>query len=235
MHEPLSLRLFYPFLGLRLGKGKQLNQFGNWKGSCAVCGTMKTGTKGLFCSTFGICDGRPFECQSVWCGSCYVAHPNDNFHINLPTYHLGFAWETEQDKTRFNVAHDGDHLICAFQCDTCLFYMLTQRFPHPQVLKDNTLLCCIRRANLKSVRILKEVGIEPKYQPLGPYSLKDVQGVSVAITMLLESLDPGMHALYTQYETIRKLRAAYSNAFMASVEAQISTFTLGRATAKVFF
>ena len=209
-----------------------------------MCGSIRTGTKGLFCANFGSCKGRPFRCRSV---------PNDNFRINLPIDHSGFVWETEQDKTRFNVARDGDHLMCAFQCDTCLFYLLTHRFPHPQVQKDNILLCCIRRANLdalwgrepktvynnrreveKSVRILNEVGIQPKYQPLGPYPLKDVQGVSVALAMLLKSLDPGRHALYTQYETIRKLRAAYSNAFMASVEAQIATSTLGRTTAKAF-
>jgi hypothetical protein len=39
------------------------------------------------------------------------------------------------------------------------------------------------------------------------------------IAMLLKSLEPGNHDLqYQQFETIRKLRAGYSNMYMASCE-----------------
>jgi len=41
--------------------------------------------------------------------------------------------------------------------------------------------------------------------------------MGVAIAMLLKSLEPGRYNLqYQQFETVRKLRAAYANTYMAS-------------------
>lgn len=70
---------------------------------------------------------------------------------------------------------------------------------------------------------------------LGPYPDEDVQGISVAVAMLVESMKPGRHyQAYTQFETMRKLCAAYFNMFHASARSNIDTITLGRDTAKSF-
>lgn len=52
--------------------------------------------------------------------------------------------------------------------------------------------------------------------------------------MLLRSLDPGRYAAYSQFETIRKLRSAYSNAYLASAKACEVSATMGRASTKYF-
>jgi hypothetical protein len=51
--------------------------------------------------------------------------------------------------------------------------------------------------------------------------------------MLVKSTQPGKHdPRYTQFETLRKLRAAYSNYYHASVISAETSMTLGRDTAK---
>jgi len=56
----------------------------------------------------------------------------------------------------------------------------------------------------------------------------------VAIAMVMKSLEPGKYAAHQQFETIRKLRAAYSNAFMASLAGTNSLRTVGGDRAKYF-
>jgi hypothetical protein len=87
------------------------------------------------------------------------------------------------------------------------------------------------------MKMWQEVGLAPDLllPALGPYPDEDVQGVSVAVAMLVKSTKPGRHNdTYTQFETMRKLRAAYSNTFHASARSNIDTLTLGRDTAKSF-
>jgi hypothetical protein len=43
---------------------------------------------------------------------------------------------------------------------------------------------------------------------------------------LLKSREPGRYAPYQQFETIRKLRAGFSNVFMASLEGSSSLRTM---------
>jgi hypothetical protein len=50
----------------------------------------------------------------------------------------------------------------------------------------------------------------------------------------MKSLEPGKYAAHQQFETIRKLRAAYSNAFMASLAGTNSLRTVGGDRAKYF-
>ena len=116
------------------------------------------------------------------------------------------------------------------------------------------MLICLRRANLdafwsrepstvssnrremdKMVKISEELGVDPPFVPLGPFPTMDIQGVSVAVHMLRRSLDPGKYAAYSQFETIRKFRSTYSNAYMASVEGCMGASSLGRNTPKTFF
>ncbi len=122
----------------------------------------------------------------------------------------------------------------------------------PHLLRDDVLLCCIRRANLDSVwgrevqtvnanlrtikqliRVWERAGLEPQLPALGPFPVKDSLGMGVAVGMLLKSLEPGKYnEHYEQFETIRKLRASYSNLYMASVEGVSSMRTVGGDRAK---
>jgi len=117
-------------------------------------------------------------------------------------------------------------------------------------------MCCLVRANLDAfwgranttvlanrrnldqlVKLWDEVGLTPDHllPPLGPYPDKDVQGVGVAVAMLVKSTKPGRHNhAYTQFETMRKLCAAYSNMFHASARSNTETLTLGRDVSKSF-
>lgn len=65
-------------------------------------------------------------CLRVWCGDCYTSHPLDKFHVNTPVDEAGYEWLVkDSDAQRFRVGHNGDHLITPFQCDWCLFRLLT--------------------------------------------------------------------------------------------------------------
>ncbi len=121
--------------------------------------------------------------------------------------------------------------------------------------KDSQLLCCIIRANLDAfwaresdtvnancrnldqlIKLWKGVDMTPKVlPPLGPYPNEDVFGMSVAVAMLMKSLQPGRHDKdYTQFETLRKLRAAYSNLYHASVVSAATSMTLGHDKTKSY-
>jgi hypothetical protein len=69
---------------------------------------------------------------------------------------------------------------------------------------------------------------------LGPFPSQDVFGVTAAVAMLAKSLEPGRYKNYTQFESMRKLRSAYSNLFHASATGSVSMLTLGRDSAKTF-
>jgi len=129
---------------------------------------------------------------------------------------------------------------------------LQGRDPLKADAKDDLLLCCIRRANLDAVwgrethtvqatlrslsqltRQLSLVGLHPNLPPLGPYPLEDLFGVRVAVGMLLKSASPGRHSEhYQQYESIRKLRAGFSNVYMASLVGTQCLRTIGGERAK---
>jgi len=182
----------------------------------------------------------------VWCGGCYTSHPLDRFPRHIPADEGGFEWQTPEDALRYTHARDGDHLLTPFQCDLCVFRNLHGRNPIPGIHRDDALLCCIRRVNLDAVwgrepstvsntlrgavhlkQQWTKVGLDPTFPPLGPYPVKDSFGFSVAIGMVLKSLEPGRYDAYQQYETIRKLRAAYSNIYMTSREGGASLRSFG--------
>jgi hypothetical protein len=149
-------------------------------------------------------------------------------------------------------AREGGHLLTPFQCNLCMFRNLQGRDPLKAYAKDDLLLCCIRRANLDAVwgrethtvqttlrslsqltRQLLIVGLHPNLPPLGPYPVEDLFGVRVAVGMLLKSLNPGRHSeSYQQFKTIPKLRAGYSNVYMASVIGTQCLRTIGGERAK---
>jgi hypothetical protein len=208
---------------------------------------------GLFCANFVSSRQCWSPCHSVWCGSCYTPHPLDRFHRFIPVDEAGFEWRPASDQLRHMQAHDGSHLIVPFQCDLCMFRNLTGRNPLLDTPSDDLLLCCIRRVNLDAVwgrepataeatlRAAKQlvllwdkVGIsQPFMLPArGPFPVGDSFGVGVAIAMVLKSLEPGRYATHQQFETIRKLRAGFSNLYMSSVAGAATLRTVGTDRAK---
>jgi hypothetical protein len=169
----------------------------------------------------------------VWCGACYTAPPNNLFHHAQPSNESGFHWRSNKDKDRHLFAWDGDNLITPFQCDLCVFWNLKGRNPTTQ---DDFLMACIRQVSLdalwgresatvestlcatkQTLAALKQVRLTPPYPPLGPYPVGDTLGYTIAIAIIIKSRSAGRYATYQQFESIRKLRAGFSNVFMASV------------------
>jgi hypothetical protein len=183
----------------------------------------------------------------VWCGECYTPHPLDKFFQYTPSDEGGFDWRPQDDLLRHRQARDGDMLLTPFQCDLCVFQNLQHRNPSPHNPKDDLLLCCIRRANLDAVwgrepqtvqatlraakqmiLMWQQVGLVPSFPALGPFPVSDSFGMNIAIAMLLKSLEPGRyHDSYQQFETIRKLRAGFSNIYGVSLEGTSCLRTVG--------
>jgi hypothetical protein len=222
-----------------------------------ACGTRRRGVQGLFCSNFGASRGPGFSvCHRAWCGGCYTPHPMDNFHIFVPKDESGFEWRKNPgDKARYKVARNGDHLVTPFQCHFCHFQILTLRNPIPGDPRDEMLLCCLVRANLDAcwgretstidanrrnllqvIQTWKRMGKKPHVlPPLGPHAPQDLFRMAAAVSMLMKLTQPGRHdETYTQFESLRKLRAAYSNSYHASAHNSITAMMLGRDTAKSF-
>jgi hypothetical protein len=206
--------------------------------------------KGLFCANFAFDRNGWKACKSVWCGTCYTPPENVKFYKHEIVDEGGFHWVRIKDMNRHCSARDGDNLVTPFQCDTCVFRNLQGRNPSSH---DQLLLECIRQANLdalwgretatvsatlrsvtQTIKALQQVQVRPPYPPLGPFPTSDTMGYAVAIAMLLKSRERGRYAEYQQFESIRKLRAGYSNVYMASLKGVESLRTVGGDKAKHF-
>ena len=51
---------------------------------------------------------------------------------------------------------------------------------------------------------------------MGPFHVRDTQGIGLAVVMLLRSLDRGRHQSTLQFESVRKMRSSFSNIWHAS-------------------
>ena len=60
-------------------------------------------------------------CRSCWCAECFVPLGKTNYPIKKTLDEEGNAIERDEDKGRFLVGRDGDHLMNPFQCETCQF------------------------------------------------------------------------------------------------------------------
>ncbi len=65
----------------------------------------------------------------------------------------------------------------------------------------------------KLLQLLASLGVPPNLPRVGPYSLDDTFGYGIGVAMVLKSREPGCYAHYQQYETIRKLRACFTNLY----------------------
>jgi hypothetical protein len=84
-------------------------------------------------------------CGNVWCGDCYVPHPNDPFPVqDLPEEEEGIEAELNEDHANAR-GRDGDHLMgVPFECDLCHFRNVKKRDPILSDPEDGYTLLCIR-------------------------------------------------------------------------------------------
>jgi hypothetical protein len=158
------------------------------------------------------------------------------------------AWgKKHRSPNDFLVGRDGDHLLVPFECDLCVFRKLQGRNPVATNPQDSLLSACIRRANLDAfwsrakgtaganrdkvafaIKMSALVGLLGPYESDGPLPEDDHCGYEVAIEMLLHSRRSGSYSeAYTQFDTIRKLRSAFSNYCRASAKSNRSSAALG--------
>ena len=160
----------------------------------------------------------------------------------------------DKDKDRFLIGREGDHLVTMFQCDLCHFRNMVGRSPQASFGSDDLLLRFIRRANLdalwsrepgtikntaREVRNLRDkariFGLDANQMlpKMGPFPVRDVHGMSVAVCILLRSLDAGRNETTIQFSTTQKMKTAYANVWRASVNGGEGAVVV-RDTAKLF-
>ena len=102
-------------------------------------------------------------------------------------------------------------------------------------MEDVRLIVAIRRAKLDTFwarysgtvietkreganigRLGASVGLVKLFPAMGPFPLQDTHGIGIAVCLLQRSLDKGRYRDILQFETVRKLRSAFSNIWHAS-------------------
>jgi hypothetical protein len=143
----------------------------------------------------------------------------------------------------FAVAQPRYNLFCTFQCEFCHFWNLQGKSPHvgSGFLVDVELLKCLRRINLDAfwsrepstvsqhlweidpaLQIALEMGMSnPPLPKLGPLKLEDEFGAGATIIMAKHSIDPGMTESIFQFETVRKMRSAFNQAFVDNASTEV--------------
>ena len=135
------------------------------------------------------------------------------------------------DKDDFEVARNGDHLMCPFLCDRCVFWILRAEPPKPDSHMDRLLLGDIRRASLDAFwsrssstvkgnarlvhRVIEDAqsrGMVGPYKDPGPAPSWDICGYQIAVCMLIDSTKSGRYSeQYKQWDTIRRVKTSVSN------------------------
>jgi hypothetical protein len=82
------------------------------------------------------------------------------------------------------------------------------------------------------ISLWRQLGITPTLPSVGPLPMDDAMGYGVAVAMILKSCDKGRYADYQQFKIVRKLRATYTNVFMASASGVAALHTMGGVYAK---
>ena len=176
------------------------------------------------------------------------------FQVALPKNDQGSRWRKRKDEACFMHARNGDMLCSPFQCDHCWFVNLCQREPCAMSHSDECLLAYIHRVNLdlmwsrergtvgntlaavnKGRTMSIKLGLVPQPLKLGPWPLGDGQGFQTAIEMLRASQKKGKNdSSYVQFDTVRKIRTAYSTVYESSAAAALHTSTFKGAHGNTF-
>ena len=178
----------------------------------------------------------------TWCGGCYKAPAHLNFFVEKPENEFGAVWQRKEDETRFMCGRSGDFLVYPFQCDICWFHNLEGRRPDKNSYADELVLAYIRRVNLDGmwarssstiastrsslkalIKCWKEIGVSIDLPAIGPWPLSDKVGFKLAMGQLRLSQKPGRNTTtHQQYDTIRRLRSAYSHVHEVSAPSVLS-------------
>ncbi len=130
-----------------------------------------------------------------------------------------------------------------FQCDCCWFVNLSKREPKATSESDHRLLGYIRRVNLdmlwsregstvghslgdlrKAARMSSILDLTPHHVSRGPWPVGDNLGFQVAVEILRASQEKGRNSSeYVQFDTVRKIRSGYTNAFESSPAAVLES------------
>jgi hypothetical protein len=120
-HEPLGFFIVPPSSGTNHGTYGVPSQWWTWRLPCVKCQKMTTFGRGILCANY-FCSREGWNAyQKAWCAECYKPSPEDRYPIRLPSDEEGQVMMGEEDDDRFEVARPGDHLLCPFQCELCLF------------------------------------------------------------------------------------------------------------------
>ena len=114
-NEPIILGQTLRFVAcIALGNSKVPTDWWNWVGNCKACGRKRTATTGVFYANYVYSRECWEPCLGMWCGECYVPHPQDAFHRHVPSDESGFVWRKLEDEFRQLYARAGDHLVTTF-------------------------------------------------------------------------------------------------------------------------
>lgn len=190
-------------------------------------------------------------CNGAWHGKCYARNEFDKFPVLSPldleeglVDPTEFDSELKSDPDRFQVGRDGDHAMCPFQCDECVFVNINKRYPTPKDM-NSPLMICIRRVNLDSLwsrepetvkqnlnvlrgylTTMELFEVEVPLPPRGPFEVDDSFGYKTACALVWKSLNSGRNSAHVQFSTIRKVRSAMSN-FVHATPAGVGLSTIG--------
>ena len=245
------MSLFYLSLVYILESLKTQSLLENVRGICRKCGKTISFWGGIFCGNFCNQRGHWKAYLGIWCGRYYHSAEIDNHRIVKPQEEDGFELELDKDKGRHLFARDGDHLMISFQCELCQFRNLKGCDPGIRD-EDFLLLRTIRRANLdafwsrepgtveatrrdsrKLIKVGAQLGLDYILPMMGTFPVGYPQDMGISICMLQRSLDKGRYQPTLQFETIRKMRSAYSNVWHASRHA-LTTSVMARDVRKTY-
>jgi hypothetical protein len=188
---------------------------------CVLCKKQVNQWTGLVCGNYLYKRGNFHACKMGWHASCYSAREDDKFPVAKLREKdegtiLGDAEQEaeigdKEEETAFKTARLGDNFMCPFQCDICHFRNMKGRDPVGSYTKDKTLLVAIRRANIdafwgrasstvagnfRDLKKFKNIGLEQlglmdMLPDMGPFPVKDIWGMGIAVVTLHQSLDSG--------------------------------------------
>ena len=138
-----------------------------------------------------------------------------------------------------------------FQCELCHFRNLKECNPS-NTREDILLIRTIRRVNVdafwsresrtvkatrresrKIVAVSNRLGLENVLSVVEPFPLSDTQGMGIAVSILLRSLNKGRYQNTLQHESVSKMRSAFSNVLHVSCTT-LTTTVLARDVRKPY-
>jgi DNA-binding XRE family transcriptional regulator len=188
------------------------------------------------------------DCRQTWCPACYKYNSKPKFWILEPQDADGEVWYAKpKDKDRYMTARKGDNLLVGFQCDLCIFRIVTGRLEPTNSEEDQFIMAGIRRISLDAfwarepstaismsngvTNIIEEAlkrGIKPPIPQRNPLPREDVFGYGTALMMIWKSLEAGNYATdHQQFESIRKTRVYCSNLWDAMAAESVGGATIG--------